>query len=312
MNKVEILLATYNGEKYLRALLESLLAQTFTDWTLLIHDDGSFDKTPDILRAYRARFPEKVFLVEDNIRLGGSLKNFSYLAEHSKNAYVMFCDQDDVWLPDKIAVTFEKMAAAERLYGAKKPLLIHTDLRVVGDSLKTLGESFWKYQNLNPGSSGKFSRLLVQNVVTGCTVMVNRPLLELALPIPESAVMHDWWLALVAAAFGKIEYIASPTILYRQYAFNSVGAKKWGILYILFKLSMLFSDELRSSIRKPIRQAQEFQIRYSANLDADTRKTLRTFTGVLSRNWFMRRIVLLKYGLMKSDVIRNIGFFTRI
>ncbi|MBU2575068.1 MAG: glycosyltransferase family 2 protein [Elusimicrobia bacterium] len=312
MKKVEILLATYNTEKYIHALLESLLAQTFTDWRLLIHDDGSSDKTLEILREYRSNYPEKIFLLEDNIRLGGSLKNFSHLAEYSKSNYVMFCDQDDVWLPDKIALTFEGMMAAERAYGGKTPLLIHTDLRVVGDSLKTLGDSFWKYQNLNPEISRRFSRLLVQNVVTGCTVMVNRPLLELALPIPEGAVMHDWWLALVASAFGKIEYISSPTVLYRQHKYNSVGAKKWGIEYILAELLLSFNKDSALNIRKTIQQAQEFQTRYSNNLDAGKRKILQTFTGVLSRNWLARRILLIKYGIIKSDVIRNLGFLTRI
>src|SRR5690606_39057310 len=136
---------------------------------------------------------------------------------------VMFSDADDCWFPDKISLTLDLMRVVEKDEGgARTPTLVHTDLAVVDRDLRPIADSLWQYQGVNPDLTS-LNRLLIQNCVTGCTVMVNRPLRELASPIPPGVVMHDWWMALVASSFGRIARIARPTLLYRQHGRNDTG-----------------------------------------------------------------------------------------
>lgn len=313
MPKIDILLATFNAEKYLRPLADSLLAQSFSDWRVIAHDDGSSDATLQILRSYSGRFPAQFMLLEDTSPKGGASQNFSYLAQHSTSDYVMFCDQDDVWLPMKISDAYRKIVSMEESYGARIPLLVHTDMRVVSERLDLLGESFWEYQNLDPDLSHSFNALLMGNVVTGCTVLVNRALIRSALPVPVEAVMHDWWFALVAAAFGRIEYLPCPSLLYRQHSDNSVGAKRWGTGYVARKLLNFFdTKELIASLRRSVLQARVFRSRYGHELSPEKRQALDEYVRILEMGWIERRAALLRHGFRKSGLIRNLGLFARI
>ena len=149
----------------------------------------------------------------------------------------MFCDQDDVWFPDKIAVTLGKMQELEGRHGGERPLLVHTDMKVADGNLRVVADSLWRYQKSDPVRGEALNRLLVQNCATGCSMMINRALCDLALPIPAEAMMHDWWLVLVAAAFGTIGHCAEPTLLYRQHGANDVGAKKWSLADLVPQLA---------------------------------------------------------------------------
>ncbi len=160
----------------------------------------------------------------------GACGNFSRLLEQADAPYVMFCDQDDVWLPDKIEITLAAMRELERQHGAETPLLVHTDLMVVDERLNRLGKSLWLFQCTEPQRLTKLNRLLMQNFATGCTVMINRALRDLAVPVPAEALMYDWWLALVATAFGRVAAVEDPTVLYRQHGRNDTGATRWSFL----------------------------------------------------------------------------------
>ena len=142
----------------------------------------------------------------------------------AENDYVMFSDQDDIWLPNKIEITLNKLKNMEKTYGKATPLLCHTDLKVVDKDLNAIHPSFYKMQKFDI-SKTTLSRALVQNIVTGCTTMINKPLLDLATGTNnDNIIMHDWWLFLIASAFGKIDAVTTPTILYRQHDKNQVGA----------------------------------------------------------------------------------------
>jgi glycosyltransferase involved in cell wall biosynthesis len=222
---IDILLATYNGRKYLREQIDSILAQSCQDWQLLIRDDGSDDDTLSIIKDYAIKYPVKIKLIEDNSgRLGVKL-NFKRLLEHSTAEYLMFCDQDDVWLPQKIEATLNLMEATEEEY-PNKPILVHTDLRVVDSQLKTIAKSMWRYQRTSPETGNNLNKVTLQNVATGCTIMINRKAKTISLPIPEEAVMHDWWIVINVAKHGKIVYVPDQLVLYRQHPNNAVGAKK--------------------------------------------------------------------------------------
>lgn len=236
---IQILLATYNGAKYLEAQLDSLLAQTCRRWTLIAHDDGSTDQTLDILRAYQHRYPDMIEILEDGLTFGNARDNFTHLIANATGEYVMFCDQDDVWLPDKIEKTFRKMQTLEGLHPSL-PVVVHTDLEVVDESLCSIAPSMFDYQGLDK-SIKSLLQILAKNSVTGCTMMMNRQAITVSLPILPSAVMHDWWIAaMVIKHQGVVEFIDEPLIHYRQHSSNSVGAKKNSISYILKRVFSYF------------------------------------------------------------------------
>lgn len=224
--KALILLSTYNGEKYLAAQLDSLIAQTHTDWHLLIRDDGSTDSTLAIINRYTEADP-RIQFCPDMLGNQRIIKSYSLLMEQAKlrdEEVVFFTDQDDIWLAHKIAVTITELIRLRELHGGDKPLLVHTDLSVVDVDLQQIHPSFIAYEGLTRNVDQPLQTLLMNNYVTGCTMAINRPLLQIATPIPPDVFMHDWWCALCAATFGYIGFVDEATILYRQHGGNSIGA----------------------------------------------------------------------------------------
>lgn len=217
----DILLSTYNGEKYLGEQLDSIINQTYKDWKLIIRDDGSKDSTLQIIKNYIDNYPEKIELIPSSGNLGPML-SFGELLKVSTSKYIALCDQDDVWLENKLLQFLEKMLETEKKH-PNKAILIHSDLIVVDNNLKILYKSFWKFMKLNPDNKSLIY-YLTSNNVTGCAIVINKQLKDISLPIPQKASMHDWWIALNASFFGIIEYIESPLIYYRQHNANSVGA----------------------------------------------------------------------------------------
>jgi glycosyltransferase involved in cell wall biosynthesis len=304
---VEILLATYNAEHFLQEQLDSLVSQSVTNWRLLIRDDGSTDGTLSLLNKYQASFPDKITIITDTLGNLGASGNFSELLARSTAPYIMFCDQDDVWLPNKIETTLGKMTELEAHYGSDTPLLVHTDLMVVDDDLTLLSGSHWRYQLSDPRRGDFLNKLLLQNVATGCTIMINRPLLDAALPIPPEAVMHDWWLVLVAAALGHIGFVAEPTGLYRQHGTSTIGAKKWGLLRAVQEY---LDVESRERIAHQINgQALALLNRYQEKLPAHHREMLTAFVNLDRMDFFTKRLCSVKYGFYYTGLLRNIGRF---
>lgn len=231
---VDVLLATYNGSKYLEAQLDSILAQTHPAFRILVSDDGSSDATLQILQRYEARLGERLVLVPNPSAGAGVVRNFANLMQASLDdgvaQWAVFADQDDVWLPEKIASLWSEMVRIEEGSGGGAdalPCLVHSDLTVVDEGLRVLSPSFAQYQRMNPAECSDLSLLSV-NQVTGCTMMVNRTLLQLALPLPAETIMHDWWCALISST-GRRSYIDTPLILYRQHGANQLGAKDRGL-----------------------------------------------------------------------------------
>jgi len=229
--KIHILLATYNGEKFLNELIHSIYEMDIPqDYQLniLVRDDNSTDGTAILLNKQmqeRSNFN----VLEDSLGQLGAAGNFSCLLEAAFDGgakYVMFADQDDVWSPNKLLLQIEKMHKLEKSF-PNMPLLVHSDMNVVDSFLKVIAPSFMNYQGIKHEGHA-LPVLLAQNFMTGCTMLANRELLNVALPIPKEALMHDWWLALCAAAFGWVGYIDEPLLKYRQHENNEVGAKHVG------------------------------------------------------------------------------------
>jgi len=300
---IDILLASYQGEKFIEEQIQSILNQSYTDFHLWIRDDCSTDRTPLILQQLATKHPEKITIIPSTQNLGVR-GNFSELMNHGKAPYVMFSDQDDYWLPNKIELTLTRMQELEKTYEKSSPLLVHTDLKVVKSNLSEISPSFWKYVHINP-KADTLNRLLTQFVVTGCTMMLNRPLANLAKPIPQDCYMHDWWIALVAASFGHIGYCSEPTILYRQHTTNDTGAKKYRIKRIL---DTLFS-KTKSNHQRTIKQAQVFLERYGSQLDPKKRKLIELYSTLSKRSYISRKIITLKNRIFKTGFLRNLYHF---
>lgn len=222
-----ILMSTYNGERYLRQQIDSILGQTDRDWRLMVRDDGSTDGTQAILNDYAQAHPERIRVMESREHNLGAKRSFEELLTHAeKSDYYMFADQDDVWLPEKIAVTKRKMQELEQRHGLAKPIVVHTDLRVVDENLQEMHPSFWRFSNIRPEIlDTNIHYLCICNAVTGCAMMLNEAARELALPFYEQAYMHDQWIAAVVMAKGGVVCpIVEATMLYRQHRKNVVGA----------------------------------------------------------------------------------------
>jgi glycosyltransferase involved in cell wall biosynthesis len=310
---IQILLATYHGERHLPELLASLDAQTDQDFTVLARDDGSTDGTVALLRAWGAQRPGRLSLLDDGGPSGSASANFGRLLQASTAPHVMCCDQDDVWLPGKVATTRAAMRELERAAGPGVPALVHTDLAVVGADLTPIAGSFWRYQHLAPATARRFHRLLMQNVVTGCTMLVNRALLDRALPVPAAAIMHDWWLALVANAFGRIAEVPAPTILYRQHGANQLGAQAFTAGHVARKAVSLFARAgLARSIHRGAAQAAAFLDRYAGQLTPPQRRAATALASLPTAGFLARRWRILRHRLFKIGVARNLGLLLRV
>ena len=221
--RIAILLATYNGEKYLREQLLSLYNQTYTDWTLYIADDGSTDGTTGIIREFSKQYDNIVF--HQNSEGKGALRNFMDLLAGAEADYYMFCDQDDVWLPHKVETTLHKMQETEADH-KNRPVLTCSDLRVVDKNLQTIAPSYWQMSRRLPNLlATNFKYLGVCSLATGCTIMINTAAKHIAFPYPPCAFMHDAWLVMkTMKAGGAFGIIHEPLMLYRQHESNTLGA----------------------------------------------------------------------------------------
>lgn len=278
---VEILLAAHNGVEFLGEQIDSLFRQTYRDWRVLVRDDGSTDGTREVLSRYATRHPDRFMLMTDDDGNLGYVGNFGRLLQRSTADVLAFCDQDDVWLPNKLAVCVDRLKTLERRHGASTPLLIHSDLSVVDRRLSAIHPSFWRYRGIDAHQGDSLNRLLTQNVATGCTIVLNRPLADLCLPIPEQAAAHDWWVSLVAGAFGKIDAIGEPTTLYRQHAGNTTGARSFLPGDLIRRTRDVFTDFAghRRDLNAAYQQARAFLERFSALLNDDQRRLIAEFSA---------------------------------
>ncbi len=257
--QVHILMATYNGGKYLEEQLTSLETQTWKDWYLTVYDDGSTDDTLQILMRFREHLGEdRVYIGVNNPASGSAKHNFMKLIRENKGSYFMCCDQDDVWYPEKIEKSVKRMYRMEKRYGKDVPLLVYSELRVVDEQLKEIAPAFHPFMNLRTHSD--LAGELIQNQVTGCTVLFNHTLWSYMQRLTETdkILMHDHALALTALLFGHMSYIHTPLMDYRQHGDNSVGAGNSKSLQYLWHRFKRGRDSFRNDMKASSEQAAYF------------------------------------------------------
>ena len=298
--EVEILLATYNGAQYLREQLESIVNQDCECWVVRACDDASTDGTYNILKEYQEKYPDKFLLTKNERGFGSAKKNFMNLIKNSTGDYVMCCDQDDVWLPNMISLTLQKMKESEQ---GEMPVLVHTDLKVVDANLNVLSESFFEHSNFR--KEFELNEILIQNFVTGCTMLMNRPMVELMRRVDDcdNILMHDWLASVLATSVGRVAFVDKPTMLYRQHAINSVGAKKYGLALFLSKLK---EAKMRQSLVDTTVQAGEIVKLYQDILEEEKYQLLYQYSTIWEKSKVQRICFYLKHKVLKKGLPRQV------
>ncbi len=302
--KTAVLLTTFNGARFLPDLLDSLLAQTDPDFVVRIQDDGSSDETPALIREICARDSRFSTGNEQN-RHFGAAGNFLSLIRQSEDDYILLCDQDDVWEPEKIAVLKEAMADLEAGSAPGTPLLVHSDCSVISEEGEQIEESFFRHQGWDP-KAVTLPPLLVQNNVTGCTLMINAPMRKL---VSEHArakelFMHDWFIALTAASFGKIAFVDRPLTRYRQHEKNTVGASARPLLIRGFAALRNRRDAKRR-ILLTYTHTRVFSRLYNDRLPPDSQAVVDAYLATRRMRKIPRILAVRRLGcLMQSPVTR--------
>lgn len=240
--KVQILMSTYNGEKYLKEQIESLLHQSYADIEILIRDDGSTDATRSILEKYNREYENVRVFLESNIGVTGS---FFTLLSKSDADYVAFCDQDDIWLEPKVERAVSKLCriAEPALYCSNK-ILVDAEAKIIAEN---------NGKSLRAG----FGNAVIECICTGCTAVLNRKLVEnIKEHIPQNAILHDWWCYLVACYVGQVIFDEEAYIWYRQHGNNVVG-QSGGVLGNV-RVKARYVKKNRGKLRGQLMEFQQF------------------------------------------------------
>ncbi len=298
---VDILMATYNGAAYLGEQLDSIIAQTYSDWQLFISDDGSSDATVEVIQKYAAR-DARIHLVDDHGVCGSAKDNFFSLIDRSDADRSFLADQDDVWLPHKIEDELRAMDRLDHENSDDLPLLVFSDMVVVDEQLNVIADSF-----LVDSGKGRctvdLANLLTTNIVAGCTSCMNRALRQLIADAPKAgAIIHDWWIALVAASCGKIAMLPEPTVLYRQHGGNVVGAESYSMLDRLAHFS-----ESTTKYWDSCSQAVALAKAFGDAMDDRSRAIVRAHASEPNGGRMSALRNMHRRGLFKPDPIKAIG-----
>lgn len=247
---IDVVLAAFNGERYIKAQIESILEQDYAGpIRILVRDDGSTDATVAIVQQLMTQpLPARrhIDLFERTEGKGNVTENFAQLLALSTAPYVALADQDDIWLAHKLRIQLVAMQSLERQF-SPAPFLVCSDLRVVDAELNLIADSFWALQKLNPTWINDWRNLLVQNMVTGCTILINRAAVIAVQPIPvQLKLFHDHWIAIVVSLHGHAVALPEVTVLYRQHGRNVEAAHRFNYAYIRRKLTQLLSISKRS------------------------------------------------------------------
>ena len=300
--KIHILLSTYNGEQFLAEQIQSIQQQTIQDWKLLIRDDGSTDRTREIIQEFVAQDSRIHWINENESKNLGVIKSFHNLAQFEEADVYFFSDQDDVWLPQKLELSL----AEARKYPAEMPLMVYMDLTVVNQDLEVLSSSMIRSQSGHANT--ELVQELTENTVTGGVAMVNHALIQLWNQT-EDILMHDWYLALLATAFGKLVYIDQPGELYRQHEHNVLGARTWSKrIKKWLRPSLLF--RMYWDLIKKSQQQAAFLL--DMPLSAEKRELVTAYVTILDQPMHERWRILRQYGLRKNKAFHTLVFTTLI
>lgn len=315
--QIIVLLASYNGERYIEEQIRSILGQTVQPDRIIISDDGSSDATVEILRRMQMEYPGILVLsphqregnyAERKGQVPSAAMNFFWLLSRvsaTAGEYIFFSDQDDFWHPDKIQVLLGKMKELETIYGEEKPLLVHSDMEVTDRNLNSISPSLFAHNGTNP-ERNTLSQLLVENPVTGGAMMINGALADYLRNPPKCCFMHDWWIALTAACFGLISFVPQSLYQYRQHGENTLGAgTRAGVGQAARRLKR--QKEVEKNYQLMFGQADAFLRQFCDKMTETQGETLQAFLKLPRENVWQRAQTIKKYGFYKSSRIGTLA-----
>jgi glycosyltransferase involved in cell wall biosynthesis len=277
-DKVSIALAVYNGEKYLPQLLASLQSQTTKPYELVVLDDCSNDRSLEIIKAFPLSFEKRILSNEKNM---GPVYTFKKLAQLCRGNFIAFCDQDDIWLPQKIELSLFEIKGID----TNIPAIVFSDLSVIDEEGNLLHHSFWKLRSTKP-ENFSIVDILFGNIVTGCASIINKAMAIEFEKMPLYVMMYDHWGALIGYSFGRYSFIREPLILYRAHGSNVTDKHKASFV-------KNFISEFKNGeayLQKNIQQAIEFKKIYSSQLNEKDLKELSSFIALEHRSFFYKRL----------------------
>lgn len=305
-SKISVLLATFNGARYLSEQIDSLLAQEkCRAGEIIIRDDGSSDGTRDVIRRYSSSHPRLIRILEPDGRRLGPKRSFATLLTEATGDYVAFCDQDDVWQANKLARQMDAIKAVESTAGIAAPVLCCSDATVVDSTLKVRSGSYFRRHRIAPGEGPQaLSRLVFRNYAIGATTMMNRALATACREMPEEAVMHDWWAALVARSIGHTIILPEELILYRQHDGNAVGSRQRRLPRSMAELQA-YVDWTRQMSLRAVAQANVLVDLHSASMPRAERNVLERLRSFESQGRLQRMTTLFRTRGFKPGLALN-------
>lgn len=305
VREIDILLATRNGDQFLSAQLQSILDQDWRDFRVLVRDDGSSDKTFDILTDFSTRFGSRMNILSDRTPTGSAKANFSRLLEASNADYTLFSDQDDVWLPHRISETIRLLDEATERYGTEEPIYAFTDVKAVRRDLSVLDDSYFRFKKIDPRIVEHLSQCIVCPPMLGCASGINRALRDLCLPIPTDQVTgHDWWALLLAVSAGRAVYSSNATLLYRQHGGNASGQMQTSLSSYAGRTGK--TAKVRRGMHLRSKQALAVANRLQdRGLAPDSIQILQRFSTIGTLGWIARRKELVTGRYLYPDALRN-------
>ena len=296
-------MSTYNGEKFVAEQIESIQKQTYTDWNLIIRDDGSKDGTCEIIENFINNDSRIKLIRAENV---GVIKSFHELVINNNDAdFYFFADQDDYWLPEKLTIMLEEAKKHDNTI----PVMYYTDLKVTDKNLNVTSESMIRSQSDHANTS--LVQELTENTVTGAASMINYELAKLW-QTTNDIIMHDWYLAIVAAALGELVYIDQPTHLYRQHDSNVLGARTLAKRIRKWIHPNLWFEKYWWLITASQKQAQKLLTENLSALSETDKALVTDYVNILNQSKAERRQILDRYDLRKNKNYHTSIFRTLI
>lgn len=282
---VSIALATYNGSKYLNKQLLSIINQTLLPEEIIVVDDCSRDNTVEIINEIKKTFPNiHLYLNSENL---GVVKTFKKAISKCNCNIIALCDQDDIWEVNKLQLCVEGLK--KNTSNNTVPSIVFTDLKMMDEQENLLGSTFWEVQGYQP-SKINFERLLIGNIVTGCTIVMNESMKSEIVNMPDNTIMHDYWIAILALGIGNFIPLDCSPIKYRMHS-NSVTVKSKISFLQRIKLFMnIFFDTQRTYLEGNILQAEQILKVYESRLSLENQRHLKKFVSLGNKNNISRKL----------------------
>lgn len=306
MPKIEIAVPAHNCAAWLNDLIESILQQDVDNWRIVARDDASTDDTAARLDTWQQRLGERMIILPDGPNLG-MLGNYDAVLAATTARWVMFADPDDVWKPRKMTADVAAMRSAEAVAGADIPIVVCSDAEVVDAQHHPIAASYWRWSRMNPSLCSVFHRLLVDSPVLTSTMMVNRALLKVSLPMSGAAACPDWWHALVACALGRIVCLPQATISYRRHPNNDSVVPTTASLATGATRISSAHNRVQRLVRQYSAQAKGFSDRFEGRVPTADLPALEAAGKLPSLGPLERRCSVVRHGLWFGSPVKNAG-----